>query len=42
MYSITDANNYKVTHTSAASGSTSGGGGTGNMKYQNLSGTPHS
>mgnify|MGYP003641111419 CR=1 FL=1 len=32
--SVTDANNYKVTHTSAASGSTSGGGGTGNAKYQ--------
>ena len=29
-----DANTYKVTHTSAASGSTSGGGGTGNAKYQ--------
>ena len=36
--SITDANNYKVTHTSAASGSTSGGGGTGNMKYQSAYG----
>jgi hypothetical protein len=32
--SITDANNYKVTHTSTASGSTSGGGGSGNAKYQ--------
>ena len=29
-----DANTYKVTLTSAASGSTSGGGGTGNAKYQ--------
>jgi hypothetical protein len=29
-----DANTYKVTHTSAASGSTSGGGGSGNAKYQ--------
>ena len=32
--SITDANNYTVTHTSTASGSTSGGGGSGNAKYQ--------
>ena len=32
--SVTDASNYKVTHTSAASGSTSGGGGGGNAKYQ--------
>ncbi len=29
-----DANTYKITHTSAASGSTSGGGGSGNAKYQ--------
>ena len=34
IISITDANNYTVTHTSAASGSTSGGGGLGNAKYQ--------
>jgi len=34
IISITDANNYTVTHTSAASGSTSGGGGSGNAKYQ--------
>ena len=32
--SVTDASNYKVTHTSTASGSTSGGGGSGNAKYQ--------
>jgi len=32
--SITDANNYTVTHTDTASGSTSGGGGSGNAKYQ--------
>ena len=32
--SVTDASNYKVTHTSTASGSTSGGGGTGNASYQ--------
>ena len=32
--SITDANNYTVTHTSTASGSTSGAGGSGNAKYQ--------
>ena len=32
--SITDANNYTITHTSTASGSTSGGGGSGNAKYQ--------
>ena len=32
--SVTDASNYKVTHTSTASGSTSGGGGAGNAKYQ--------
>ena len=32
--SVTDANNYTVTHTSTASGSTSGGGGSGNAKYQ--------
>jgi hypothetical protein len=32
--SITDANNYTVTHTGTASGSTSGGGGSGNAKYQ--------
>ena len=31
---VTDASNYKVTHTSTASGSTSGGGGSGNAKYQ--------
>jgi hypothetical protein len=32
---VTDSNNYKVTHTSTASGSTpAGGGGTGNAKYQ--------
>ena len=29
-----DANTYKVTHTSAASGSTASGGGTGNANYQ--------
>ncbi len=29
-----DANTYKVTHTSNASGATSGGGGTGNANYQ--------
>ena len=34
IISITDANNYTVTHTSTASGSTSGGGGSGNAKYQ--------
>ena len=32
--SITDSNNYTITHTSTASGSTSGGGGSGNAKYQ--------
>jgi len=32
--SIANTNAYVVTHTSAASGSTSGGGGTGNAKYQ--------
>ena len=31
---VVNANSYKVTHTSQASGSTSGGGGTGNAKYQ--------
>ena len=31
---VTDANNYTVTHTNSASGSTSGGGGSGNAKYQ--------
>jgi|TARA_R100001509_G_scaffold90410_1_gene51936 hypothetical protein len=32
--SVVNTAAYVVTHTSAASGSTSGGGGTGNMKYQ--------
>ena len=31
---ITDSNNYVVTHTGTASGATSGGGGTGSVAYQ--------
>ena len=36
---VIDGNSYKITHTSAASGSTSGGGGSGNAKYQITTGT---
>ena len=39
---IVDGNTYKITHTSAASGSTPGGGGSGNAKYQLNIGTERS
>ena len=39
---IVDSNNYKVTHTSNASGTASSQGGTGNAKYQITVGTDRS
>jgi len=39
---VTDSNNYIVTHTDTATGSTSGGGGTGNANYQINIGTAQS